>query len=221
MTTPIVTLFTRPDRAWQDIRQQEQNDSRSYLPYLLLTALIPSICLFIGVTFVGWSLVEDERVTLDMPSALQLCVLLYLTILAGTLVMGIFLRWMARSFEVRPSLNECIGFIAYTITPFLVAGLAGLYPSRWLAVFVLILAAVYSTYLLFVGLPTFMRQRQGDSILFAICAWAVGLLVLVTMTVSMILLWELHFAPTYERDTLQNQSYPTRDERPQGGPGGV
>ena len=220
MTPEFISLFTRPDRAWESIRQKEDANSLHYLMHLLVLALIPAVCLFIGVTIVGWSLVEDERVRLDTGSAFQLCLLLYLTILIGTLVMGLFVRWMAKAFEVRPSVNQCIGFVAYVITPFLLAGVTGLYPNRWFAAIVLLIAAVYSTYLLFTGLPAFMRQRNSQSFLYASSIWGVALLVLVTVMVSMILFWHLRLEPTYERNTVENQGY-TTEERPQEEPGGL
>ena len=214
MTPEFISLFTRPDRAWETIRQKEDAHSMHYLMHLLALALIPAVCLFIGVTFVGWSLVENERVRLDIPSALQLCLLLYITIIIGTVVMGFFVRWMARAFEVRPNLNQCIGFIAYVITPFLVAGVTGLYPNRWFAAVVLLIAGIYSTYLLFTGLPAFMRQRNSQSFLYAASIWGAALLTLVTVMVSMILLWHLRLDPTYERNTIENQGY-TNEKRAQ------
>lgn len=215
MTPLFLTLLTtRPDRAWERIRQHEDDNSLHYLVHLLLLALIPSVCLFIGTTFVGWSLVDRERVLLDAGSAFWLCLLLYLTIIVGTALMGAFVRWMSRSFDTRPNLNQCIGFIAYTLTPFFLAGVAGLYPNRWFAAIVLLVAGVYSTYLLFIGLPTFMRQRSSQSVLFAASIWGVALLVLVTILVSMILLWEQTLKPEFQRSLIQDQGYPTQDERP-------
>jgi hypothetical protein len=164
--------------------------------------MIPAACLFIGTTYVGWSLVENEIVKLSSASALQLCVLLYVTIVAGVALMGLFIRWMSRTFDARPTVNQCIGFAAYTVTPFFLAGLAGLYPSRWLAIVVLGAASIYSTFLLFIGLPTFMHERKEQGLLNAACVWGVGLLVLVTLLVSMILLWFNVLTPEYLRATV-------------------
>lgn len=82
-----------------------------------------------------------------------------------------------------------MGFIAYIITPFFLAGLGALYPSRWIAITVLVAAGAYSTYLLFVGLPTFMRIDNRNTFLYGASTWAVGLLVLVNLKVPMILFW--------------------------------
>ena len=221
MTPDFISLFTRPDRAWTSIRQKEDANSLHYLMHLLLLALIPSVCLFIGITYVGWSLVDEERVRLAADSAFQLCLFLYITMVLGTVIMGLFVHWMARSFDVRPSLNLCIGFIAYTITPFFVAGIAGLYPNRWFAAIVILLAGLYSTYLLFTGLPAFMRQRSSQSFLYASSIWGVALLGIVTVLVSMILFWSFFMEPTYTRTVQENQSYGTQQERPQEEPGGL
>lgn len=221
MSSTLITFFTRPDRAWEGVRRQEDDNSRHYLAHLLLLALIPCVCLFIGTTMTGWSLVEEERVRLDIGGAVQLCVMLYIAIIGGTFLQGFFVRWMSRSFEVRPSFNECVGFVAYTITPFFIAGIAGLYPNRWLAVAVLLAAGIYSTYLLFIGLPAFMRQRSSQSFLFAASIWGVALLTLVTTLVFMILIWRLALEPEYERTVIQDQAYGTEQTRPQQTPGGL
>lgn len=219
MTPEFVSLFTRPDHAWERIRRQEDAHSLHYLKHLLLLALIPSVCLFIGVTFVGWSLIDAERVRLDAGSSLQLCLMLYVAIILGTVIMGFFVRWMARGFDARPNLNQCIGFIAYVITPFLIAGLCGLYPNRWFAAVVLFLAGAYSTYLLFTGLPVFMAQRSSQGMLYAASIWGAALLVMVTILISMILFWFQGLEPDYQRTVQQDQSYGTQQERPQLEPG--
>ena len=202
MTASLVKLFTQPKQAWRDIRAQEDESPRQYLPHLVLLALIPAICLFIGTTQVGWSLARGERVWLETASALQLCALLYVATLIGVALMGVFIRWMSRTFEARPTLNQCVGFATYVATPYFLAGLAGLYPSRWLAILVLGLASAYSTLLLFVGTGTFMRLPEGKAPLYAAAVWGVGLLVLVTLLISTILLWYNGLTPEYVRQVL-------------------
>lgn len=199
MKTHLVKLLTQPESAWVEIRAEEQRKPRHYLPHLLLWALVPSLCLFLGVTQVGWSLVDSERVRLSLASAAQLALLLYLTTVLGTVLMGGFIRWMSRSFEARPTLNQCIGFAAYTATPYFIAGLVALYPNRWLAVAALLAASAHASYLLLVGLAKFMYLNQERGRLYAASVWGVGLLVLVTLLVSMILFWFEVLAPQYLR----------------------
>ena len=219
MISHFFSLLTRPERAWVDIGHEESGKGFSYLPYLLLFALLPAACLFVGTRFVGWSLVEDEHVRLDSFSALQLSLLLYLTIIIGAFVMGAFLRWLSRTFEAQPSYNQCVGFITYLCTPFFLAGLGALYPTRWVALSVLLLAAAHASYLLYVGLPKFMHIGYRQAFLYAVSTWGVGLLVLVNLLVGMILLWLLALNPTYPRNVQQDQSYSTQEQRLQSEPG--
>lgn len=195
----LLSLFTKPDQAWIDIRHSEERHPLHYLVHLVLLALIPAISLYLGSSLVGWSLAGEERVRLDQGSALQLAVLLYLYTLVGVLVMGGCLRWMAGRFNDHPNLNQCIAFMAYTAMPYFLAGLAALYPTRWLAIIVLAAASAYATYLLYAGLPTFLRMKRTDAFFYSSCMWGIGLLVLVTFLVSAILFWNLHLMPEYQR----------------------
>lgn len=210
-----LTVLTRPDQAWTAIRQDEERNSASYLPYLLLWSLLPAVSLFIGTHWVGWSLVDEERIRLEAISALQLSVLLYLATLTGVIIMGYFLRYMSRTFEARPTFNQCIGFIAYTCTPFFLAGIAALYPTRWLAIGVLLLACAHAAYLMYVGLPRFMRIDNQQGFLYASSMLGVGLLVIVTILVNMILFWTYTLEPDYQRTVQQDQSRGTQEERMQ------
>lgn len=215
MYANLYTLLTRPDRAWTTIREDEERNSASYLPYLLLFSLLPAVCLFIGTRWVGWSLVDEERIRLETTSALQLSVLLYLGTLAGVSIMGGFLRYMSRTFEANPTFNQCIGFIAYACTPFFLAGIAALYPTRWLAIGVLALACAHACYLIYVGLPRFMRIDNQQGFLYASSMIGVGLLVIVTILVSMILFWTYTLEPDYQRTVQQDQSLGTQEQRMQ------
>jgi len=199
MNSPLLKLFTRPSDAWMEIRRAEEDHPQQYLPRLLALALIPAICLFVGTTTFGWSLAAEERVRLSIGSAAQLAGLLYAATLVGVMIMGVMIRWMSRGFDAQPSLQQCIGFAAYCATPWFFAGVVGLLPIRWLALTALLAASAYASVLLFGGLQTFLRLRKEQAMLFAACVWGVGLLVLVTILVSMILFWFNGLMPEYVR----------------------
>ncbi|MFO3723422.1 Yip1 family protein [Pseudomonas sp. HLMP] len=199
MNSPLLKLFTHPAEAWLDIRRAEEAHPQQYLPRLLALALIPALCLFVGTTTFGWSLAGEEQVRLSMASAAQLAGLLYATTVVGVMLMGVMIRWMSRGVDAQPSLNQCIGFAAYCATPWFIAGVVGLVPMRWLAVVALLAASAYATVLLYGGLQTFLRLHKEQAMLLATCVWGVGLLVLVTILVSMILFWFNGLMPEYVR----------------------
>ncbi|TFF39491.1 Yip1 family protein [Pseudomonas sp. RIT623] len=199
MNSPLLKLFTHPADAWIEIRRAEEDHPQQYLPRLLVLALIPALCLFVGTSTLGWSLATEARVRLDATSAAQLAGLLYATTVVGVMLMGVMIRWMSRGFDVQPNLNQCIGFAAYCATPWFFAGVVGLVPVRWVAVVALLAASAYASVLLYGGLQTFLRLRKEQAMLFATCIWGVGLLLLVTLLVSMILFWFNGLMPEYVR----------------------
>ncbi|MEN5140748.1 YIP1 family protein [Pseudomonas sp. LB-090624] len=199
MNSPLLKLFTHPADAWLEIRRAEEDHPQQYLPRLLMLALIPAVCLFVGTTTFGWSLAAEERVRLSMGSAAQLAGLLYASTVIGVMLMGVIIRGMSRGFDAQPSLNQCIGFAAYCATPWFFAGVVGLVPIRWVAFTALLAASAYASVLLYGGLQTFLRLKKEQAMLFATCVWGVGLLVMVTILVAMILFWFNGLMPEYVR----------------------
>src|SRR5690606_12035508 len=155
MINHVWGLFTRPNSEWQEIRGEEQS-SHPRIYALFVLAAIPPVSAFIGTTRVGWAHGNAPAVRLTEASALPLAVFSYLAMLAGVVVMGWFIHWMARTYHANPTLRQCVMFAAYTATPLFFAGLAALYPNLWLAMLVGTAAVAYTAYLLYVGLPTFM-----------------------------------------------------------------
>lgn len=204
MNLPSLALFTSPERAWHAVTRKEQHNAWQYLPHLLVFALIPAISMYLGTHWVGWTLAEGETVRLEHGSAFQLALLLYITSLLGTFVMGLCIRLISYSFERKPSLNQCIAFTAYLLTPLFVAGLAALYPNRPLALLALGAGSLYATFLLYVGFPIFMHTRQSKGFFFASAIWGIGLLLLVTLLVSMILYWNMSLPTEYLRQGIPN-----------------
>lgn len=197
MINHVWGLFTHPDREWQEIRGEEESIRHMYLTHVLFLAAIPAVSAFIGTTQVGWSVAGGEPVRLTVASALQMSVMTYLAMLAGVALMGGFIHWMARTYDANPSLTQCIVFAAYNATPMFVGGLAALYPNLWLAMAVGTVAVCYTTYLLYVGLPTFMNIPREEGFLFSSSVLAVGLVLLVAMIGVSVILWGFGMGPTY------------------------
>jgi ABC-type anion transport system duplicated permease subunit len=198
MTPHFVSLLTNPGNTWEKLRQKEDANSLHYLRHLLLMALVPPVCLFFGITLTGWSIFGDESLKLTTGGALLLSVMLYIAIMIAELAMGAFVHWMCRSFQVRPSFNRCVGFMSYVTTPYFVAGVFALYPSRWVALAVFVMASLHASYLLFTGLPKYMRVPEERGFNFAAAVWGAGVVILVAVLTAVILQWKT------EVDPLQN-----------------
>ncbi|WP_313089128.1 Yip1 family protein [Pseudomonas sp.] len=199
MINHVWGLFAHPGQEWQEITGEERNVGHLHLGEVMLLAAIPALSAFIGTTQMGWSIGGGDPVKLTEGSALQLTLMSYLAMLAGVAVMGAFIHWMSRTYDASPTLVQCIVFAAYTATPLFVGGLAALYPHLWLGMVVGTAAICYTTYLLYVGLPTFMNIPSDEGFLFSSSILAVGLVVLVAIIALSVIMWGMGVGPIYVR----------------------
>lgn len=182
-------LLAHPDREMRDIKQENETVSHHYTHHVLLLALIPVICAFIGTTQLGWDLGARQTIALSMVTAFGLAILFYAVILSGVAVMGRVIHWMARDYPQRPSLQRCTVFAGYVATPLFISGLVALYPLVWLCLFVSTLALVYTGYLLYVGIPLFLNIDKEESMRFSGSTLAIGVLVLEVLLALTVVLW--------------------------------
>ncbi|WLS77704.1 Yip1 family protein [Erwinia pyri] len=182
-------LLAHPDREMRDIKQENETISHHYTHHVLLMALIPVLCAFIGTTQIGWDLGAQHTIALSLMNAFALAVLFYALILGGVAVMGRVIYWMARDYPQRPSLQRCTVFAGYVATPLFLSGLVALYPLVWLCVFVGTLALVYTGYLLYVGIPLFLNIDREESLRFSGSTLAIGVLVLEVLLAMTVVLW--------------------------------
>ena len=182
-------LLAHPDREMRDIRQENESLSHHYTHHVLLMALIPVLCAFIGTTQLGWDFGAQRTVQLSLVSAFGLAVLFYALILAGVAAMGRVIYWMARDYPQRPSLQRCTVFAGYVATPLFLSGLVALYPLVWLCLLVGTLALVYTGYLLYIGIPMFLNIDREESLRFSGSTLAIGILVFEVLMALTVVLW--------------------------------
>ena len=182
-------LLAHPNREMRDIKQENETLSHHFTHHVLLMALIPVICAFIGTTQIGWNLGAGDNILLSLSSALGLAVLFYALMLAGVAVMGRVIWWMARDYPQRPSLRHCMVFAGYVATPLFLSGLVALYPLVWLCALVGTLALAYTGYLLYVGIPLFLSIDRDESLRLSGSTLAIGVLVLEVLLALTVIMW--------------------------------
>ena len=190
-------LFSHPDQEWSAIRDEKCSIGMCYVSHVLILALIPAVCGFIGTTQVGWRIGGGEVVKLTVDSALQISVLFYLAMLAAVGFMGKVIHWMAKNFGAEPDLSKCVVMAAYTATPLFLVGLMGLYPTMWLVMLVGLVAVGYTVYLLYTGIPIVMNIPKEQGFIFASAVLTAGLVLLVATLAVSVVLWSLGVSPAY------------------------
>lgn len=190
----VTGLFLHPAKEWEAIR--DTNEKTGYIPALIL-ALIPAASTYIGTTKIGWTVSKNPTVVLTESSALIMSTLMYFAILAGVVAMGVFVKWMSRTYDSSPSLARCIVFAAYTATPIFFAGFTMLYPAPVLIMLVGVGAIFYTIYFLYSGISIFMRIPEAEGFMFASSILTVGMVMLVSLITITVLILSLGFGSIY------------------------
>jgi hypothetical protein len=197
MISHVAGLFTHPQQEWAEIRDTEESISHVYFAHVLFLALIPPVSMFIGTTKIGWIIGNGAAVKLTESSALVMSGLMYLALLVGVGIIGAFIDWMSRTYDSAPGLARCIVFAAYTATPLFVAGLCALYPNMVLVMLVGIGAVFYTVFLLYTGIPIFMKIPEDEGFVYASSILTIGLVMFVALMAITVLIWSFGLGPAY------------------------
>lgn len=185
-----------PTRGWQRIAEDSSGLMKILLLHTIPFALIPAVCWYIGVTQAGWA-VAEETVRLTAESALPMCALFYLAMVAGCIFLGYMVSWMAGSYGSESGVAQGVKLISYTATPFFLAGVLGLQPVLWLDIMIGTLIACYCVYLLYRGTSPVMNVPPERGFLYASAVFAVALVSFVALLGATVVLWDFGPAPEY------------------------
>ena len=192
-----VGLFTHPDEEWKAIREESESVSKLYFGHILLLALIPTAAAFYGTTQVGWQVGGSQLIKLTTGSALQLCALAYVAMLAGIYIIGKFIDFFAATYDVRESTPRGVTLAAYTATPIFLLGVIAVYPNIWVNMAVGTAAIAYAVYLLYEGLPILMKIPEERGFMFASSVLTVGLVMFVGLLAISVVIWSMGIGPQY------------------------
>ena len=194
-------ILLHPDSEWKAIRNERHSFLQVFVSHVPILALIPCVSFYYGVTQVGWSIGGGDPVKLTAESALSLCVLTYIAMLLGVLVLGEFINWMAKTYGVTDDAEtrhyEGTALAVYITVPVFLVGIFGVYPEMWLYATVTVLAGCYSVYLVYEGIPILMNISKERAFMYASSVVTVGLVLLVVVRVGSVILWGIGFGPVY------------------------
>lgn len=190
MLQHVLGMLTNPRREWKELREEPSGSIvEVFIRYLLVLALIPPVSLLIGTTTVGWSITGADPVQLPIETAVALALMFYLLLLLGVVLMAYAMHWMEATFGASADYERCLVFTIFTSVPMFLSGLAGLYPQLWFGVGVVLLAAAYSVYLLYTGVPVFMEIPPERGFVFSTAMLTAGLCALVGCLLITVVLW--------------------------------
>ena len=150
----VQNILLTPKTEWPVIAAEPETTSGLYTRYVLILAALGPIAMFLKGTLIGTStFVGTYR--MDMGSGITVLVLSYVLGLAGVYIFALILNALAPTFGGQKDSMQALKAAAYGSTAAWVGALAQLIP--WLGGLIWLAAAIYSVYLLYLGLPHTMK----------------------------------------------------------------
>ena len=191
-------LLVKPSMQWRSIASLTESTLKTLILYPCFMAILPAVAWYYGTTVIGWTVGEHgEPIRLTRESALQICILFYLAMIACVVIIGFFIHWMAATYGANSSFTKGIVIAGFTATPLFIAGLTGFHPLLWLDMLIGVVAVSWSVYLMYLGIPIVMDIPEERGFLFSSAVLAIALVILICLMVGSVILWDYGAAPAF------------------------
>ena len=173
----VQDILLKPKQTWPVIDAEPATPNGLYTGYLMLLALVPAVAGFIGTSLIGFGMM-GVSVRVPLLAGIVGMVVGYVLTLVMVFVVALVVDALAPGFGGTKSRIGSLKLVVYASTAALLGGIFSLLP----ALSVLgIVAALYSIYLLYTGLPVLMKcpleKAVGYTAVVAICSIVAAVLV--------------------------------------------
>lgn len=152
-------ILLKPAQTWPVIDAEPATVGSIYKDWLVIMAAIPAVCTFIGLSIVGAGMF-GYGFRIPIGYGLESMVLRYVMSLVVAFVMALIVDALAPSFGGTKNQVAALKVVAYGATASYVAGFLAILPSLGMLG---IIAACYSIYLVYLGLPVLMKCPQDKA----------------------------------------------------------
>lgn len=200
MLSRVLGLLTEPKAVFESIPTETRPLKHLYTHYILIVAAIPAVIGFLGAAFIGWRIDSAGELTkVSYSSALLLSLATYIAIAVGIYILGRLIHWMSATYGAVQAADvaHCTELAAYVITPLLLAGFVGFFPSLWLYMLAVLGGIAYSVYLLYIAVPIVFSLTQEQGFVFSSAILTIGLVMLMGITAATVLFWGFGMQPVF------------------------
>jgi hypothetical protein len=166
----LTGILTNPRHEWSVIADEAADVASIYRTYIVILAAIPAAAIVLG------------RLRFGMGPAMSSGIANYVMGVAQPIIVALAVEKLAPRFQSTATTVSALKLVAYAATPVWVAGAAYL---LFFLVPLLLLAALYSIYLFYLGLPILLGTPQDKAVPFMVVT---ALAVIVT---NIVLAWLL------------------------------
>jgi len=154
------SILLSPAQTWPVIDAEPATVGSIYKDWLVIMAAIPAVCAFIGRSVIGAG-AFGYGFRIPIVYGLESMVVHYIMSLVVMFVMALIVDALAPTFGGTKNQVSALKVVAYGATASFVAGFLSLLPSLGMLG---IIAACYSIYLIYLGLPVLMKCPQDKAV---------------------------------------------------------
>jgi len=156
----VQDILLKPRDTWQTIAQEPSDVPGLFKNYVVYLAAVSSLATFIGLSLVG---VGGFGMSFRVPIVTGLVNLVvgFVLTLVMVYVLGLIANALAPTFQGEKNLPNAVKLVAYGSTAGLLGGIFNLLPALSMLG---LLAALYSIYLIYTGIPVMMKAPEGKAV---------------------------------------------------------
>jgi hypothetical protein len=162
----VQAILTKPKDEWAKIKDEPTTIQQLFMRYALILAAVPVVAQFIGLAIGGFRVPYIGGTW--MGRAIISLIFSYVLSLVATYAFGFIINALAPSFGSQQNPANAMKLAVYSMTPIWVAGILHIIgfwgPLYWLVTLVMIAAAVYSIYVLYLGFAVPLLGTPKDKI---------------------------------------------------------
>ena len=160
----VKNILITPKTEWVTIEAERLPSVQLLTSYLLILALIPAVCQFIGQGLIGTS-VLGIKVGGTIAWGLKSAITSYITMVGGAYLTAWFINLLATSFGSEKNFDQAFALVVYSYTPMYIAGVFYILPSLGI---IATLAGLYGLYILYTGLQPMMKTPADKTVVYFI-----------------------------------------------------
>jgi Yip1 domain len=181
IVTRVKQILTTPKTEWPLIAAEPATVRSLYIDYILWLAAIPAVAGFIRGSLIGYG-IAGMTIRTPIITGLIAAIVSYGIQLLVVYLVSLIVNALAPTFEGQQSPVQALKVVGYGWTAAWVAGVFVILP--WIGWIVVLAGAVYSIYLLYLGLSPVMKNPEHKSpgyaalavVIAIVLSWVLGLL---------------------------------------------
>jgi len=168
----VKRLLLEPKAEWARIDEEPATVGSIYRQWVLVLAAVSVLCGAIGLLLFGFSMMGYSYRP-GIGDAVGIAITNYVAAILSVFVSALIIDALAPTFGGTKNRVQATKVAAYAMTASWVAGIAGLFPP--VGRIFMLLGAVYSVYLLYLGLPRLMKAPADKAVGYTVAVVVVAI----------------------------------------------